>query len=202
MSRSKTLLKVIVLGDSGVGKTSLMNQFVNNKFSDAYKATIGAGFLTKSVNVDDQLVTLQIWDTAGQERFQALGTSFYRGADCCVLVYDVNVAQTHEHLDSWRNEFLSFVQTTESNDIPFVVIGNKIDLNQRTVSKAKAEQWCESRGGIPYFETSAKEGIAVGQAFFTITKLALQRKPEPIFTQSEFVDLNNKNEKDKDTDCC
>ena len=85
-TRKKVLLKVIILGDSGVGKTSLMNQFVNKKFSNQYKATIGADFLTKEVMVDDRLVTMQIWDTAGQERFQSLGVAFYRGADSCVLV--------------------------------------------------------------------------------------------------------------------
>ncbi len=74
------LLKVIILGDSGVGKTSLMNQFVNDKFSKQYKATIGADFLTKEILIDDKLVTMQIWDTAGQERFQSLGVAFYRGA--------------------------------------------------------------------------------------------------------------------------
>jgi hypothetical protein len=107
-------------------------RYVNKKFSNQYKATIGADFLTKEVQVDDRLVTMQarlgssrapvpwpappwltrpsharqIWDTAGQERFQSLGVAFYRGADCCVLVYDVNVAKTFENLDNWRDEFL------------------------------------------------------------------------------------------------
>lgn len=89
-----------------VGKTSLMNQYVQKKFSKEYKATIGADFLTKEIQVDDKLVTLQIWDTAGQERFQSLGVAFYRGADCCVLVYDVNSAKTYEDLENWRDEFL------------------------------------------------------------------------------------------------
>ena len=84
-SRKKVLLKVIILGESGVGKTSLMNQYVNKKFSNHYIATIGADFLTKDIIVDDYLVTMQIWDTAGQERYQSLGVAFYRGADCCVL---------------------------------------------------------------------------------------------------------------------
>ncbi|KAG1443254.1 hypothetical protein G6F56_010742 [Rhizopus delemar] len=96
--RKKVLLKVIILGDSGVGKTSLMNQYVNKKFSNQYKATIGADFLTKEVMVDDRLVTMQIWDTAGQERFQSLGVAFYRGADCCVLAYDVNNSKSFEAL--------------------------------------------------------------------------------------------------------
>ena len=93
MSRQKSLQKIIILGDSGVGKTSLMNRLVNNKYSSSYKATIGADFMTKDVSIDDRLVTLQIWDTAGQERFQSLGTAFYRGSDVCVLVYDVTNAK-------------------------------------------------------------------------------------------------------------
>jgi len=101
-----SILGVKYDGARSVGKTSLMNQYVNKKFSNQYKATIGADFLTKEVNVDDRLVTMQTWDTAGQERFQSLGVAFYRGADCCVLVFDVNVAKTFENLDSWRDEFL------------------------------------------------------------------------------------------------
>ena len=79
---------------------------MNKKFSTSYKATIGADFLTKEVTVDDRIVTLQLWDTAGQERFQSLGVAFYRGADCCVLVYDVNSSKSFDTLDSWRDEFL------------------------------------------------------------------------------------------------
>jgi Ras-related protein Rab-7A len=103
------LLKVIILGDSGVGKTSLMNQYVSNRFSEQYKATIGADFLTKEVMIDDKLVTLQIWDTAGQERFQSLGVAFFRGADACILVYDMTDGKTFESLDKWKSDFLQNV---------------------------------------------------------------------------------------------
>merc|ERR1712130_429684 len=157
--RKKVLLKVIILGDSGVGKTSLMNQYVNKKFSNQYKATIGADFLTKEVMVDERLVTMQIWDTAGQERFQSLGVAFYRGADCCVLVFDVNIAKTFENLDLWRDEFLIQAAPRDPENFPFVVIGNKIDVDggsSRVVSKKKATTWCQSKGDVPYFETSAK----------------------------------------------
>ena len=85
----KSFAKVVVIGDSGVGKTSLIQVFEHNKFSQAFKPTIGADFSNKEMIIDDRMVTLQIWDTAGQERFQSLGSAFYRGADCCVLVYDV-----------------------------------------------------------------------------------------------------------------
>ncbi|PKI39044.1 hypothetical protein CRG98_040571 [Punica granatum] len=107
--KRRTLLKVIVLGDSGVGKTSLMNQYVYNRFTQQYKATIGADFVTRELQIDDKLVTLQIWDTAGQERFQSLGAAFYRGADCCVMVYDVNVSKSFESLNNWHAEFLKQV---------------------------------------------------------------------------------------------
>ena len=126
-----------------------MNQYVNKKFSAQYKATIGADFLTKEVEVDDRVVTMQvrkvkaslhfsctivtswvmqIWDTAGQERFQSLGVAFYRGADCCVLVYDVNSQKTFDNLENWRDEFLSQVSmppATLSDKLTLQSSGNK-----------------------------------------------------------------------------
>ena len=117
---------------------------VNKKFSASYKATIGADFLTKEVLVDDRLVTMQVcypsslsqtlvinirglganviklWDTAGQERFQSLGVAFYRGADCCVLVYDVNNSKSFDTLDSWRDEFLIQASPRDPDNFPFV----------------------------------------------------------------------------------
>ncbi|KAJ3359466.1 hypothetical protein HDU91_004921 [Kappamyces sp. JEL0680] len=126
----KKLLKVIILGDSGVGKTSLMNQYVNKKFNGQYKATIGADFLTKEITIGDTVVTMQIWDTAGQERFQSLGVAFYRGADCCALVYDVNHAKSFETLDSWRDEFLLQASPRDPDNFPFILLGNKIDFEE------------------------------------------------------------------------
>ncbi|KAI9021209.1 vacuolar biogenesis protein [Hyaloraphidium curvatum] len=183
--RRKALLKAIILGDSGVGKTSLMNQYVNKKFSNQYKATIGADFLTKEVMVEDRLITMQ----ASQERFQSLGVAFYRGADCCVLVFDVNNVKSFEALDSWRDEFLTQAGPRDPDNFPFVVLGNKIDMEEgrRQVSTKRAMTWCQAKGNIPYFETSAKEAINVEQAFQQIAKMALAQEqeveidfPEPI----------------------
>ncbi|KAH9696101.1 ras-related protein RABG3f [Citrus sinensis] len=171
-SRRRTLLKVIILGDSG---------YVNKKFSNQYKATIGADFLTKEVQFEDRLFTLQIWDTAGQERFQSLGVAFYRGADCCVLVYDVNSMKSFDNLNNWREEFLIQASPSDPDNFPFVVLGNKIDVdggNSRVVSEKKARAWCASKGNIPYFETSAKEGINVEEAFQCIAKNALKSGEE------------------------
>ncbi|KAJ6920322.1 ras-related protein Rab7-like [Populus alba x Populus x berolinensis] len=175
-ARRRTLLKVIVLGDSGAGKTSLMNQYVHKKFSQQYKATIGADFVTKELQIDDRLVTLQIWDTAGQERFQSLGVAFYRGADCCVLVYDVNVMRSFDTLDNWHEEFLKQASPSDPKKFPFILLGNKIDIdggNSRVVSEKKAKDWCASKGNILYFETSAKEDYNVDPAFLSIAKTAL-----------------------------
>ncbi|KAL9092784.1 MAG: hypothetical protein Q9159_000682 [Coniocarpon cinnabarinum] len=150
--KGKALLKVIILGDSGVGKTSLMNQYVNKKFSASYKATIGADFLTKEIVIDDRVVTMQIWDTAGQERFQSLGVAFYRGADCCVLCFDVTNKKSFETLESWRDEFLIQANPANPDNFPFI--------RQDTAAK-----FCEEKGSMPYFETSAKEAQNVESAF-------------------------------------
>ncbi|RLN95931.1 hypothetical protein BBJ28_00014041 [Nothophytophthora sp. Chile5] len=113
-----------------------MNQYVNQKFSNQYKATIGADFLTKEIMLDDKLVTMQIWDTAGQERFQSLGVAFYRGADACVLVYDITNPKSFEKLDTWRDEFLAQAGPRDPDAFPFIVLGNKVDKEtERRVSK-------------------------------------------------------------------
>uniref|UniRef100_J3L3G6 Ras-related protein Rab7 n=2 Tax=Oryza brachyantha TaxID=4533 RepID=J3L3G6_ORYBR len=191
-SRRRTLLKVIVLGDSGVGKTSLMNQYVHKKFSQQYKATIGADFVTKEVLIEDRLVTLQIWDTAGQERFQSLGVAFYRGADCCVLVYDVNANRSFDTLNTWHDEFLNQASPSDPKTFPFILLGNKIDVDggkSRVVSEKKAMEWCASKGNIPYFETSAKEDRNVDSAFLSVAKLALEHeRDQDIYFQTVVAD--------------
>lgn len=183
-SKNKVLLKVIILGDSGVGKTSLMNRYVNDRFTQAYKATIGADFLTKETKIDDKLVTVQIWDTAGQERFQSLGVSFYRGADACVLVYDVTKPKSFESLKRWREAFLTHASPRDPDNFPFVVLGNMVDrADDRRVSAEKAKKWASSVSSgdvqVPYFETSAKEGINIELAFHTVGERALEQYASP-----------------------
>jgi len=203
--RKKVLLKVIILGDSGVGKTSLMNQYVHKRFSNQYKATIGADFLTKEVMIEDKLVTLQIWDTAGQERFQSLGVAFYRGADSCVLVYDITDSKSFDNLESWMDEFLVHAAPRNSDSFPFVVLGNKADLgsSRRQVSASKAKAWCQSKGDIPHYETSAKEALNVEQAFHTIAKNALTQEgnQKPIFIPDK-VDLGKTETDASSGGCC
>eukprot|EP01061_Rhynchopus_euleeides_P036302 TRINITY_DN611_c1_g1_i1.p1 TRINITY_DN611_c1_g1~~TRINITY_DN611_c1_g1_i1.p1 ORF type:complete len:208 (+),score=102.96 TRINITY_DN611_c1_g1_i1:61-684(+) len=179
-TRRKELLKVIILGDTGVGKSSLMGRYVNDKFDIRYKATIGADFLTKDLSVDGVSVTLQIWDTAGQERFQSLGSAFYRGADACMLVFDLTSQDSFAHLSSWYDEFI--IQAGEGRE--FVLVGNKSDLDdKRCVSQKAALQWAQKQANsddedkrIPYFETSAKDKTNVEQAFLAVAKGSLAKK--------------------------
>lgn len=205
-SRKKVLLKIIILGDSGVGKTSLMNQYVNKRFSSQYKATIGADFLTKEVMIDEKLVTLQIWDTAGQERFQSLGVTFYRGADACILVYDITSEKSFEQLNSWRDDFLTQANPRDPENFPFVAIGNKVDReSERRVPKSKATQWCKSKGSkpIPYFETSAKEAIKVEAAFLEAAQMALhQETPESDVFIPDTINLSKQTAPPAKSGCC
>jgi len=203
--RKKVLLKVIILGDSGVGKTSLMNKFVNDKFSKQYKATIGADFLTKEILIDDKLVTMQIWDTAGQERFQSLGVAFYRGADSCVLVYDITDQKSFDSLDLWMDEFIAQAAPRNPKEFPFVVLGNKSDLakTKRQVADAKARSWCKNKNDIPFFETSAKDNTNVEQAFQTVARNALkQESSQPPMYVPPALDLDEKKLKKEKSGCC
>lgn len=197
------MLKVIILGDSGVGKTSLMQQYVNKKFSTQYKATIGADFLTKELTLDERKVVMQIWDTAGQERFQSLGVAFYRGADCCALMFDVTNQKSFDALETWHDEFLIQSNTTDPENFPFMVIGNKIDTDEsrRVVSTQKAQRWCQEKGNLPYFETSAKEATGVEQAFEVIGRNALQQDDAEGFDQ-EYPDGVDFSQYEQDSNSC
>jgi len=185
--QKKMLLKVVILGDASVGKTSLMYRYVNQKFDTSYKATIGADFLTKEIMIDNALVTLQIWDTAGQERFQSLGPAFYRGSDACILVYDVTNVSSFESLAKWKSDFLVQSHTTDPDRLPFIVLGNKSDLeDQRAIQARKATQWCEANGNMYYAETSAKEATNVDQAFSVVAKKAMEKAK----LENDDIDLN------------
>lgn len=102
----KCFVKIVAIGDSGVGKTSLIQMFEHSRFTENFKPTIGADFSNKEISIQGKVVTLQIWDTAGQERYQSLGTAFYRGADCAFLVYDITNNWSFDNVTNWRNSFL------------------------------------------------------------------------------------------------
>ena len=186
----KVFLKVVLLGDSGVGKTCLMQRYVNQNYSNQYKATLGADFCIKEMKLGDTLVTLQIWDTAGQERFNSLGVAFYRGADCCILTYDVNDLNSFKSLDGWIDEFLLQSNAKDPKNFPCIVLGNKVDLVNHMVSPTRAQHWCQNRNNIPHFETSAKESINVENAFETVIKKALALSMEDTPETFQSLDLS------------
>jgi len=164
--RKKILLKVIILGDSNVGKTSLMNQYVHKRFSNQYKATIGADFLTKEIMIDDKLVTLQIWDTAGQESFRSITRSYYRGAAGALLVYDITRRETFNHLTRWLEE----ARQNANQSMVIMLIGNKSDLDhRRQVSKEEGEKFA-AENNLIFLETSAKTAANVEEAFIHTAK--------------------------------
>ena len=172
----KHFVKVVVIGDSNVGKTSLIQMFEHNRFSESFKPTIGADFSNKEIDTEDGPVILQIWDTAGQERFQSLSSAFYRGADCCILVYDVTNQQSFFHLDNWKQIFLTKSQPQSPEQFPFLVIGNKIDLaDHRMVPSVDGKHYAELNG-MGFIEASAKENKNVKDAFCQLGRLGMQRQ--------------------------
>eukprot|EP00026_Physarum_polycephalum_P015391 Phypoly_transcript_16058.p1 GENE.Phypoly_transcript_16058~~Phypoly_transcript_16058.p1 ORF type:complete len:207 (+),score=27.96 Phypoly_transcript_16058:254-874(+) len=173
-TNKKQLLKIIVLGESGVGKTSLMKRFVQSRFV-RYTTSIAPDFLTKEILVGDVTATLQIWDTAGGERFHSLSMSFFRGADACMLAYDVHRKNTFDALENWRSEALENNQGSHPESMPFICVGNKIDLpDSPAVSQNIVEEWCKQKE-MPHFYVSAKEGTNVEQAFSKLASLAIDR---------------------------
>jgi len=200
MSRKSILFKIVVLGESGVGKTSLLLRYVQNKFTIATKSTIGSDFLSKQdIIVEGRPVNLQIWDTAGQERFQGLGTSFYRGADGVCFVFDVTRKKTFEELAAWKKAFLIQVGHEGDNNFPMIVLANKVDLENREVTKKEVQEYC-AKEDIQFFETSAKESINVDKAFEQVAKLILSRTKEDNVKYA-VVDLNLNEKKNDGCPC-
>ena len=133
------------------------------------------------MDVGGQAVGLQVWDTAGQERFLSLGAAFYKGSDCCILVFDVTEPESFNHIADWKKEFLERNAAKDDN-FPFVVIGNKIDKeSSRKVSAEKAKMWCKTNGNLLYFETSAKDGTSVTDAFKEVANIAFKNRKSSVY---------------------
>lgn len=200
------LLKVVILGDGGVGKSSLMNRFVSNKFEQESFHTIGVEFLNKDIVVEGETYTVQIWDTAGQERFKSLRTPFYRGTDCCMLTYGVDDRQSFHNLTMWKKEFLYYADIADGDNFPFVLLGNKVDVEseKRQVGADEAKQWCADSGSVPYYETSAKTAVNVEEAFIAAVRrvVELDRKND-VRGEVDPINLSQKpSDVHKKSDCC
>eukprot|EP01101_Sappina_pedata_P011680 TRINITY_DN7895_c0_g1_i1.p2 TRINITY_DN7895_c0_g1~~TRINITY_DN7895_c0_g1_i1.p2 ORF type:complete len:211 (-),score=48.25 TRINITY_DN7895_c0_g1_i1:374-982(-) len=200
MSERRVLLKAIVLGDVSVGKTSLIETYFQHPFTGNYKATIGADFKVKDLVLKSRNVSFQIWDTSGMERFASLGNAFYRGSDCCLLVFDVTSSKSLSNLEGWLNEFLSRAGIMDMADCPVVVVGNKVDDPNRKISQAQAKAWCDDHGIVQYFEVSAKDGTNVDKAFkFAADCVMDKNMPDP-FTDPNRIEFSAPRPKKKD--CC
>ncbi|XP_047332227.1 ras-related protein RABA1f-like [Impatiens glandulifera] len=155
------LFKVVLIGDSGVGKSNLLSRFSRNEFSLESKSTIGVEFATRSIQVDDKIVKAQIWDTAGQERYRAITSAYYRGAVGALVVYDVTRHVTFENVARWLKELRDHTDT----NIVIMLVGNKADLRHlRAVSSEDAKAFVE-REKTFFMETSALEALNVEDAF-------------------------------------
>ena len=154
--------KLIVIGDSGVGKSCLTNNAVKNIFDESYNATVGFEFFTFNVKINNKVVKLQIWDTCGQELYRSLITNFYRNSSLAIMVYAINSKESFENIEMWLRE----LRTHSNPDAKVFLIGNKIDLeNDRQVTKEQGEQFCKDNKINGFMEASAKTGVNAQKIF-------------------------------------
>ncbi|KAJ7288000.1 hypothetical protein O6H91_Y281300 [Diphasiastrum complanatum] len=205
------LFKVVLIGDSGVGKSNLLSRFTRNEFSLESKSTIGVEFATRSISVDGKLIKAQIWDTAGQERYRAITSAYYRGAVGALLIYDITRHVTFENVERWLKELKDH---TDSN-IVVMLVGNKSDLRHlRAVSVEDGQSFSEKEG-LYFMETSALESTNVENAFKqiltqiyrVISKKALDVGEDPsaaIPGKGQTIDVGSKDDvtATKKVGCC
>ncbi|CAG0917853.1 unnamed protein product [Notodromas monacha] len=167
------LFKLLIIGDSGVGKSSLLLRFADNTFHGNYISTIGVDFKIRTVEVDGEKIKLQIWDTAGQERFRTITSTYYRGTHGVIVVYDVTSGETFANVKRWLHEI-----DTNCEFVNRILVGNKNDdPTRKVVLKEDARRFADQMG-IQLFETSAKDNINVEEMFNAITRQVLRMKKE------------------------
>lgn len=171
------LFKLVLIGDSGVGKSCLLLRFADDAFTESYISTIGVDFRFRTVTINKKTVKLQIWDTAGQERFRTITSAYYRGADGIILVYDVTSQETFDHIhdNGWLHEVNKYASETTCK----LLVGNKSDRSDKAVSPDTAKAFANTLG-IPFLETSAKSAANVEEAFLTMA--------------SQLIELRNSND--------
>ncbi|EKG07877.1 small GTP-binding protein Rab18, putative [Trypanosoma cruzi] len=210
-------IKVFLLGDSGVGKSSLMLSFASGTFDPDISSTIGIDFKVKNVEVMDangvkRNVNIHLWDTAGQERFRTLTSSYYRGANAVVLVYDVNEPQTFHGLQRWMEEADVFCRNDDEDDAVYLLIGNKIDkcvggssegegAPFMSVPKEQAQQLAQRRRMLLAF-TSAKTRAGVEQAFDELARTVYDKIRVKGSDYSSGINFNKPASEPKSSSCC
>jgi small GTP-binding protein len=175
-------LKILLVGDSAVGKTTLILKYVDGKFSDSHITTIGVEYKDKEITVNNRKINLQIWDTSGQERYRSITKNFYRNAHGILFVFDVTNQTSFDHLKDWLN-------SSNECDIDFkkIIVGNKIDLNDRVVNKETMEFFAEKNQIKKSFETSAKDGTNADLIFKEMSELILANKTDEEINQEFLV---------------
>ena len=196
--------QILLIGDSLVGKTCLIQRYVNGTFKDDYILTVGLDYHTKLEIINNLNVSVKLWDTAGQERFKALTASFFRNAEGVVIAYDVTNSESFDNLKFW----ISSIKTNlfEKNIfIPIIIIGNKIDLeDMREISKDVASTFAKENK-FKYFETSAKTGEGVDEAFRDLVNQVLanlDKNEEGTIERKSIKIEENKDDKQKKKGCC
>lgn len=195
------LFKLVLIGDSGVGKSCLLLRFADDAFTESYISTIGVDFRFRTVKMDKKTVKLQIWDTAGQERFRTITSAYYRGADGIIMVFDVTSMESFDHVNDWLKE----VNRYAAEGTVKLLVGNKCDRTaDRVVTEEQAQSFAEELG-IPYIETSAKSAKNVEEAFLTMAgeliRQRLTRGNENGEKSGGGIDLATK-AKEKAANCC
>ena len=161
------LYKILLLGDTSVGKSCLLLRFCDNSFQEAHLTTIGLDFRLKTINLkDDRKVKIQIWDTAGEDRFRSITRNYYKGAKGILLIFDVTDKETFTHVRDW----IERIHEESPEGITICLVGNKIDMNESRVISNEEGKKIADEFKIPYFETSAKSNIGVEEVFTYLVK--------------------------------
>ncbi|XP_059478737.1 ras-related protein Rab-35-like [Neocloeon triangulifer] len=195
------LFKLLIIGDSGVGKSSLLLRFADNTFSGSYITTIGVDFKIRTVDVDGERVKLQIWDTAGQERFRTITSTYYRGTHGVIVVYDVTNGESFANVKRWLHEIEQNCEVVNR-----ILVGNKNDSPDKKVVLTEDAQRFADQMNIQLFETSAKDNINVEDMFMSITRQVLYTKKERKERQNQSgetvkIGMGGKSRKSK-SKCC
>ena len=155
------LYKIIIIGDTGVGKSNILSRYLKDEFREDSKSTVGVELGTKFLKIKDTGAKLQIWDTAGQERYKSITSSYYKGSHGCFIVYDITNEKTFENVDNWFKQ----AQKEASKEVSIILVGNKCDLeNERKITKEQGEEKAKTLN-CPFFETSALSKIKIEDIF-------------------------------------
>jgi len=182
------LFKLLLIGDSSVGKTSVLLRYVDDAFNSDFQTTIGVDFKLAELTRKDKLLKLQLWDTAGQDRFRNIVASYYRGANGIILVYDVTNAESFHNIPKWLDESSSYL----NKSVPKLLIGNKVDLSsQRQVATADAQEFANQHG-MQFLETSAKTAKNIRASFEVMADSMLEQagSAPPVLKKPEVVKIS------------